>query len=252
MVAHPAEVSPKDFFFSVLKVSPVNADTDRKVRATRAYLAGFGTSGSLLAGAALMFVLASAIVAFHGWPQIGDQTSVPNVAAPRVALASSSPTGRILQAALSSRVRLAGLPGAGPQIGNGAGGGGSTGDRAGSSDSAAGPGTGSATGKGTTSGSRPSSPCVQPVCASSIPTAVPVDGLTGTAGSVVSQSGAQAGSTLSDASGAASGAVSGVSPPVGGTLNQAGGSAGGTVTTVSSTVAGAVSHVGHIATGLTH
>jgi hypothetical protein len=38
------------------------------VRATRAYLAGLGTAGSIVVGAALIFVLASAIVAFHGWP----------------------------------------------------------------------------------------------------------------------------------------------------------------------------------------
>src|SRR5205807_4334563 len=50
-----------------------------QVRATRAYLAGFGTSGSLLAGAAVMFVLASAIVAFRGWPQVGDQPSPASV-----------------------------------------------------------------------------------------------------------------------------------------------------------------------------
>src|SRR5437588_5663199 len=50
-----------------------------EVRAARTYLAGFGTSGSLLAGAALLFVLASAIVAFRGWPQVGD--GLPSTAA---------------------------------------------------------------------------------------------------------------------------------------------------------------------------
>src|ERR1700704_3495612 len=46
-----------------------------RVRATRAYIAGVGTAGSLLAGAAVMFVLASAVVSFRGWPQVGDQAS---------------------------------------------------------------------------------------------------------------------------------------------------------------------------------
>jgi hypothetical protein len=36
--------------------------------AARAYLAGVGTTGSLLAVAALVFIVASALVAFHGWP----------------------------------------------------------------------------------------------------------------------------------------------------------------------------------------
>jgi hypothetical protein len=43
------------------------------MRASRAYIAGFGTAGSLLAGAAMLFVLASAVVAFKGWPQVADQ-----------------------------------------------------------------------------------------------------------------------------------------------------------------------------------
>jgi hypothetical protein len=45
------------------------------VRATRAYLAGFGTAGSLLAGAALLFILASAVVSFRGWPQMTTQAA---------------------------------------------------------------------------------------------------------------------------------------------------------------------------------
>jgi hypothetical protein len=44
------------------------------MRATRAYVAGFGTAGSLVAGAAILFVLASAVVSFHGW----SQTTVPS------------------------------------------------------------------------------------------------------------------------------------------------------------------------------
>lgn len=59
------------------------------MRAPRAYVAGFGTAGSLLAGAALLFVLASAVVAFRGWPQLNDQAApaalvVPASSAPHV------------------------------------------------------------------------------------------------------------------------------------------------------------------------
>ena len=43
--------------------------------AARAYLAGVGTAGSLLAAAALVFIVASALVAFHGWPHLAVQPS---------------------------------------------------------------------------------------------------------------------------------------------------------------------------------
>jgi hypothetical protein len=42
---------------------------------TRAYLAGLGTAGSLLAGAAVLFLLASALVSFHGWPAVTPRPS---------------------------------------------------------------------------------------------------------------------------------------------------------------------------------
>jgi hypothetical protein len=68
------------------------------VRATRAYLAGFGTSGSLLAGAALMFLLASAFVAFQGWPAVAGQSSPVSVSIPRVAAGAGSRDSRVLAA----------------------------------------------------------------------------------------------------------------------------------------------------------
>jgi hypothetical protein len=43
------------------------------VHAARAYLAGVGTTGSLLAAAALVFIVARALVAFHGWPHVAVQ-----------------------------------------------------------------------------------------------------------------------------------------------------------------------------------
>jgi hypothetical protein len=43
-----------------------------QVRATRAYVAGFGQAGSLLAGAAIPFVLASTVVSFRGWPTMAS------------------------------------------------------------------------------------------------------------------------------------------------------------------------------------
>ena len=103
----PAFAGPENFS-SGLKLRGPNADEGLKVRASRAYLAGFGTSGSLLAGAALMFLLASAIVGFHGWPQVGGQSPIANVAFPRVTLSPSSRTQRIL-AAVPTRTLVAGL-----------------------------------------------------------------------------------------------------------------------------------------------
>ena len=66
-------------------------------------MAGFGTSGSLLAGAALLFLLASAFVAFQGWPQVNQQSSPVSVAIPRVDLSSGSHAARVLSAAAGAR-----------------------------------------------------------------------------------------------------------------------------------------------------
>ena len=84
------------------------------VRASRSYMAGLGTSGSLVAGAALLFVLASAIVAFRGWPQVapGQATSfVPAAARPP----APTRTSRRLVAVLRHRtsVRAAAVSGGG-------------------------------------------------------------------------------------------------------------------------------------------
>ncbi len=62
-----------------LKVRPRFTDTGSEVQSARAYAAGFGTAGSMLAGAAVLFVLASAIVAFQGWPRIASQRTPSSV-----------------------------------------------------------------------------------------------------------------------------------------------------------------------------
>lgn len=77
------------------------------MRATRAYIAGFGTSGSLLAGAALMFLFASAFVAFRGWPSVADQGSPVPVSVPQLQ-GSGSPAYRSLLAAAGLRPPVAG------------------------------------------------------------------------------------------------------------------------------------------------
>ena len=73
------------------------------MRATRAYLAGFGTSGSLLAGAALLFLLASAFVGFRGWPAVAQPAAPVSVSVPRIDLGTgSSRTARALAASITS------------------------------------------------------------------------------------------------------------------------------------------------------
>src|SRR5690349_2921227 len=67
------------------------------IRGARAYLPGFGTAGSLLAGAVLMFIVASALVAFRGWPHVGAQPSPREVVvSPSPTAAAGSPSGRRL------------------------------------------------------------------------------------------------------------------------------------------------------------
>src|SRR5947209_18007923 len=69
----------------------------RSLRSLRTYLPGFGTAGSLLAGAVLMFIVASALVAFRGWPHVGAQPSPGEVVvSPAPTTATGSPSGRRL------------------------------------------------------------------------------------------------------------------------------------------------------------
>ena len=76
-----------------------------QVRATRAYVAGLGTAGSLLAGAAILFVLASAVVSFRGWPQVGAQPSAASVVVSPTQVASGSSTSQRLLAAVAASGR---------------------------------------------------------------------------------------------------------------------------------------------------
>jgi len=49
------------------------------MRNTRALIAGLGTSGSLVAAAACAFLVASAVIAFKGWPGTGIEQAVDNL-----------------------------------------------------------------------------------------------------------------------------------------------------------------------------
>jgi hypothetical protein len=71
------------------------------VRAARAYLASFGTMGSLLAGAVLLFALASAFVAFNGWPEVGDSATPASVVLTKTSKSDLAP-GRVKPSAVSA------------------------------------------------------------------------------------------------------------------------------------------------------
>ncbi|CAN5553985.1 hypothetical protein BH20ACT18_BH20ACT18_02750 [soil metagenome] len=65
------------------------------MRTTRAFIAGLGTTGSLLAATACAFLLTSALVAFNGWPGggIGDDVNSLFVDDEPVTVASAGPEG---------------------------------------------------------------------------------------------------------------------------------------------------------------
>ncbi|MDX6697117.1 MAG: hypothetical protein QOE65_514 [Solirubrobacteraceae bacterium] len=49
------------------------------MRTTRAFIAGVGTTGSLVAAAACVFLVASAVIAFNGWPSTGFADRIDSV-----------------------------------------------------------------------------------------------------------------------------------------------------------------------------
>src|SRR5947209_16445221 len=71
------------------------------MRNAHAYLASFGTAGSQDAGAALLFVLATALVTFRGWPQVGAGASLASVTVSPPAGPGGSPAARRLAAVLA-------------------------------------------------------------------------------------------------------------------------------------------------------
>jgi hypothetical protein len=248
----------------------------RLARSARGYLAGFGTSGSLLAGAALMFIVASALVAFRGWPHVAAQPSPGEVVvSPRPAaagaLAGSLVARRLtlISAGVAGRGAGVGAPAvAGVQPGGGAGtaptgSGGSIGSpastsrpvsgtagtpiSAGSAPVASGA-SGSSAGTGPSS-SVPSVPVPVPsVPVPPVPSPAPVQQVikqtTGALGDAVSSAGNQAGSVVQQTTGAVGGAVAPVSPAAAGAVNSVGSGATKTVTGVTQALGGTLSGLG--------
>jgi hypothetical protein len=216
-----------------------------EVRATRAYLAGFGTAGSLLAGAAIVFVLASAVVSFRGWPQVGSQATPASVVVNPAGLAhSSSRAGRSLAFAAAAPVAGAAVAGAGAAR---------TGP---STNTGAGP---VVTIVPTTLTSQPGSrgtvapgPVGQPTsCASgcsapavTAPIGTAVKSSTGALGNTVSAAGSSAGAAVTGASKTAAGSLTGISSSVSGAVRTAGSAVGSAVSGSSQTAGSAVTQAG--------
>jgi len=226
---------------------------ENSVRATRAYLAGFGTSGSLLAGAAVLFLLGSAIVAFNGWPQIGAGPVTSNVSA--APLAATSRASRRLTAALAvthtrkttrapaTRSRTAAASGhkrvalSGVGAGSVQSGGGGTG--AGGPSSPA----GTATGASSAAGSSPCSGC------NSTPRS-PATPVTTTVIHTVSHVGDYVGQQLTNVSDTAAQQVDAVSPPAGSVIRNTGSTLANTVTNTADTVTRTATAVTNTLAGL--
>jgi len=220
------------------------------VRAARAYLAGFGTTGSLLAGAALMFILATALVAFRGWPHVAAQPSPGEVVlAPHSARSSAS--ARRLAAAAAAPLGGTGAPAVGPGArgpgtngpgtgGRGTGrrpGGGTVGNPVSTSIPVGTPASCSAAGCGTTTTvAPPPSPVQQGL--------EPIQQVTNTIGHVVSDTGGKVGTVVQQTANTVAGPVGGASPPVGGLVKGTGTGAAKSVTGVTKALGGIVSGLG--------
>jgi hypothetical protein len=220
------------------------------VRATRAYLAGFGTSGSLLAGAAVLFVLASAIVAFRGWPQIATGPASVDVAASHPA--APSRVARRLATVLKATVvtggaALAPPPGRRPARTRRSGSRPATGSPVSAPSGAvpASPGGSSAT---AVSAGGPSATTCAGAC-NRPGSSGPVTQLTSSVSQEVSNIGSSVGSGVSSTGTKVAGALNGVSPQAGGTVQNVGSSAGSAVSGTAGTAANAISQAGSALSG---
>lgn len=225
------------------------------MRATRVYIAGFGTAGSVVAGCAILFVVASAIVAFAGWPRIAALSAPPSLRLDGSAPVRGSRVDRRLApviAAATAPARReaagAGAPGATgvrPPAGGSAwgrergatvptravaaSGGSGSGSAGGTTRSPltvhAGPVTTSAGGGAPPTVSVTATPASPPVSvtAPTGPAGQGVDQVSSGAGQIVSSAGAAAGAAVGGSGGST---VSQLAGAAAGTVSQAGGTAG--------------------------
>jgi hypothetical protein len=222
------------------------------MRVTRAYIAGFGTAGSLLAGAALVFVLASGVIAFRGWPQVGDPVAPVSVVIPHARAATASNTAKRLTAAVAT---FAQAPAGAAHAGR------THTLRTGGPAGSAGTGSGHHALALTTGPPRTSTPSqlapAQPpaACASCGAPAPPsqigtfVQGATGAVSTTVKQTGRSLGSTVNGLAGTVANKLAPVSPGLAKTVQNAGSALGNTITNATGTLSGVVSGAGNLLSG---
>ena len=192
------------------------------MRATRAYLAGFGTAGSLLAGAAFLFVIAGAFVSFNGWPDIAQR---PGPAAAMVASIGPRPhvtPTRIVPAVLTKiaapgpAAAAAGTPGGGTNVGRVI------------SLQPGGVGVGLVGSHATAS---PPPPVISKIIKPTLPVppSVIVTKATGTLGSAVSSTGSSLSAGTTSATGSLGATIAKINPQLGQTVSSAGAAVSGAV-----------------------
>jgi hypothetical protein len=232
------------------------------MHATRAYIAGFGTAGSLLAGAAMVFVLASAVVAFRGWPQVGQASPPPAVVIghDHVPATASTVERQLIAAVAPGYARGAG---GGPSAGSGRST--ATGGRPGQSSvgvGVSGHQVGAApttfaitpTTTTTTAAGGCGTSCAKPTGTNQLSTVV--QKATGALGNTVATAGQSLGSTvtgvanvvaskLAGLSSGLAGAAGNAGATAGGTISKTAGAAGGIVKNTGSTLAGPLGSLGH-------
>jgi hypothetical protein len=225
------------------------------MRATRAYIAGFGTAGSLLAGAAMMFVLASAVVAFRGWPQVGAaDTPTGAVLVAHAKLPGASRAERGLLVAASTGATAAD----GTRAGRGAGKTGAS-HRAGGSRSqgvtvAQHPGSSVGSPASATPGTAgaPATAGCGSSCAPSVTGTVSsvIQNATGAVGSTVAAAGKTLGATVSGLTSAVAGKLAGLNSGLANVVSKTGTAVGGLLSNTTSAAGNAVSNVGKGLAGL--
>ncbi|HTX31962.1 MAG TPA: hypothetical protein VMD09_11280 [Solirubrobacteraceae bacterium] len=213
------------------------------VRATRSYMAGLGTSGSLLAGAALLFVLGSAIVAFRGWPQIAAGPATTSVTPAAAHPAVPSRTARRLAAVLRRQATVAAPAGRAGGAGRRGASNGHVRVRTGVLGATA-PGRG-APGRGVPTAGAASAGSGSGACGGSCtnPQGL-VTRLTNTVSQQVTKIGSDVGSGIGSGSSAVAGPVGGISPPAGNAVQNAGSTLGSAVSGATTTAASTLTQAG--------
>jgi hypothetical protein len=232
------------------------------VRATRAYLAGLGTAGSIVVGAALVFVLASAVVAFRGWPG-ADGLETPAQIVLSAPARSERPVARRLAVLVdssrsadvgaASRTPVATVVNPRRPAGVAAGGGGSPTLSIGESPRTQPVGSPStqptqpAPTTGPTRSLTPTTPgraTTTPAPPTTLPTSGGDTGDRGTVGTVLKNATGTVGGTVSGTGAGVGTIVKKVTAPVGGPISSVGSGAGDTITKVTGGVGDVISKTG--------